>query len=235
MKTYNRILCAVACVIASIGTANALQVIDPVEGHNSFIKISAKELTRIAVENGKLVSLIASDGELVVEKDADRGQIFIRPLVLNKPINVRLITGAGGTYSVVMQAVDIPQEDVVIRDPAGKKGERSAGGEQKATSHSAALKALVAQMANPEQSSIADVKQMNQEVSLWENSKFFLTAVYTARGLVGEKYRLHNTGKERLRLVEQELFRKGVVAVAIENLNLDPGQSTNVYVIRGGR
>lgn len=224
---------ATAFVFVVAGSAHALQVVDPVEGHNSFVKISAKELTRVAVENGKLSSLIVSDGELVVEKDADRGQIFIRPLILNKPINVRLITSSGRTYSMVMQAVDIPQEDIIIREPA-QKGEKSASGETKATSHSAALKALITTMASPEPAAGSDIKKMNQEITLWENTKFFLTATYQSRNMVGEKYRLHNIGKESLRIAEQELFRKGVMAVAIENLILDPGQSTNVYVVRGG-
>ena len=78
------------------------------------------------------------------------------------------------------------------------------------------------------------IKKMNQEVTLWEGTKFILTATYQSRNMVGEKYRLHNISKETLRITEQELFRKGVMAVAIENLVLDPGQSTNVYVIRGG-
>lgn len=228
----NRFAAALAFVAA--GSAHALQVVDPVEGHNSFVKISAKELTRVAVENGKLTSLIVSDGELIVEKDTDRGQIFIRPLILNKPINVRLITSSGRTYSMVMQAVDIPQEDIIVREPAAQKGDRTAGGEAKTTSHSASLKALITTMANPEPAAGADIKKMNQEVTLWEGTKFILTATYQSRNMVGEKYRLHNISKETLRITEQELFRKGVLAVAIENLVLDPGQSTNAYVIRGG-
>lgn len=57
-------------------------------------------------------------------------------------------------------------------------------------------------------------------------------AVYNERELVGEKYVLTNTGKTPMRLVEQELYRKGVVAVAIENMHLEAGQSTNIYVVR---
>jgi len=228
-------LCAFACAFACINSSYALQVIDPVEGYNSFVKISAKETTRIAVENGTLDALIVSEEELVVMKDPDRGQMFIRPKLLNKPINIRLITTAGSTYSVVLQPVDIPQEDIIIRDPASKKLDRDGIKDQKASNHGAAIRALVTQMANPEPSSMGDVKQVNQEIALWENTKFVLTEIYNARGYVGEKYRLLNTGKERLRMVEQELYRKGVVAVAIEKLTLDPGQATNVYVILEGR
>ena len=91
---------------------------------------------------------------------------------------------------------------------------------------------LVASMALEEPPNSADVRTTNQEFALWENTRFVMTAVYTERELVGEKYLLTNTGKTPIRLVEQELYRKGVVAVAIENMQLEAGQATNIYVVR---
>lgn len=219
---------------AHLSAANALQIVDPVEGQNSFIKISAKELTRVAVENGKIRSIIVSDGEVAIEKDEERGQVFLRPLVLNKPINARFITSSGRTYSIVMQAVDIPQEDVIIRDVALRGGDRALSKEERsgAGGHERPLKTLITAMAAEEPPTNIEVKQVNQEVALWDNTRFILVAVYSDRNLVGERYQLSNTGTDRVRLVEQELYRKGVLAVAIENMTLDPGQSTSIYIVR---
>ena len=116
---------AAILAVASLNV-HALQTVEPAEGHNSFVKISAKETTRIAIEGGKIRSLIGTDGELTVEKDEERGQIFVRPVVLNKPINVRLIAASGATYNLVMQAVDIPQEDVIVREPFAARTANSA-------------------------------------------------------------------------------------------------------------
>lgn len=234
-----RIGLAAAFAVVSF-QASALQTVDPVEGHNSFVKISAKETTRIAVEGGKIRSLIATDGELTVEKDEERGQLFIRPTILQKPINVRLITSSGATYNLVMQAVDIPQEDVIVREPFAARGDRyvqgnlrnDIGRKSAAGGLSKVVRGLVASMALEEPPSSVDVRSVNQEFALWENTKFVMTAIYSERELVGEKYKLTNTGKSVIRLVEQELYRKGVVAVAIENMQLEAGQSTNIYVVR---
>jgi conjugal transfer pilus assembly protein TraK len=232
---FIRYIFAATAIVASF-QASALQTVDAVEGHNSFVKISAKETTRIAVEGGKIRSLIATDGELTVEKDDDRGQIFIRPTVLQKPINVRLITSSGATYNLVMQAVDIPQEDLIIREPFAARGDRYAqkesGRKSAAGTMTKTVRALVASMAMEEAPSSVEVRSENKEFALWENTKFILTAVYSERELVGEKFKLTNTGKSVIRLVEQELYRKGVVAVAIENMQLEAGQSTNIYVVR---
>ncbi len=233
MATKNALL-AVALAIASLN-AFALQVVEPVEGQNSFVKISAKETTRIYVEGGRIKNFFGTDGELIVEKDEDRGQLIIRPAVLSKPINVRIVAGSGATYNLVMQAVDIPQEDISIREPFSVRSDRGNPGNGKkgaATSMDRTVRGLVAAMALEEPPSNIEMRATRQEFALWENTRFVMVAVYNERELVGEKYTLTNIGKTPMRLVEQELYRKGVVAIAIENMQLEPGQSTNIYVVR---
>jgi conjugal transfer pilus assembly protein TraK len=230
-----KLLFAAATAVVSFN-ALALQEVVPAEGQNAFVKISAKETTRIYIDGGKIRSLIATDGELTVEKDEDRGQLFIRPAILNKPINVRVIAGSGATYNLVMQAVDIPQEDVVIKEPASFRAaaaaENGKGKRGASSSMDKQVRALVAAMALEEPPNTIDMRPSRQEFALWENTRFVMTAVYNERELVGEKYTLTNIGKTPMRLVEQELYRKGVVAVAIENMQLESGQTTNVYVVR---
>lgn len=228
-----KLLFAAAAAVVSFNTL-ALQEVNPVEGQNAFVKISAKETTRLYIDGGKIRSLIATDGELTVEKDEDRGQLFIRPAILSKPINVRVIAGSGATYNLVMQAVDIPQEDVVIKEPASFRAavENTKGKRGAASSMDKQVRSLVAAMALEEPPTSVEMRATQQEFALWENTRFVMTAVYNERELVGEKYILTNTGKTPMRLVEQELYRKGVVAVAIENMQLEGGQSTNIYVVR---
>lgn len=238
MKTM-KLLLAVGALL-SAANASALQVVEPVDGKNSFVKISAKETTRIYIDGGKVASLIGTDGELSVEKDAERGQLFIRPAVLNKPINVRIVATSGAVYNLVMQPVDIPQADIAIRDTQSARlgdtpiGAAQLGAGRKSASGgmTRAVRSLVSSMALDEPPNTVDVRATNQEFALWENTRFTLIAVYNERDLVGEKFVLTNTGRSQIRLVEQELYRKGVVAVAIENMQLEPGQSTNVYVVR---
>jgi len=232
--TYARI--GLAAVLSAIAcSATAMQTVDPVEGHNAFVKISSKETTRIVIEGAKIRSLIATDGELAVDKDEERGQLFIRPTVMNKPINARIISSSGATYNLVMQPIDIPQEDVVIREPFDKRGPKEGDrASKKGAAGSAAktVKGLMSAMALDEPPNSVDMRPTQQELTLWEGTRFVMTAVYTERDLVGEKYRLTNTGKAPIRMVEQEFYRRGVVAIAIENMQVESGQSTYVYVIR---
>lgn len=236
--TYLRtVLSVISLTFAA--NAHALQIVDPVEGHNSFIKISTNETTRLAIEGGKIRTVLATDGEISAEKDDERGQLFIRPLILNKPINIRVISSSGATYNLIMQAVDIPQEDVVLREPFAAKVERGVSqvshqgqGKKSAGGQAKYIRDLVATMALEDPPVSASVRKTEEEFALWEGTRFVLMSIYSDRGFVGEKYELTNTGKSSIRLVEQELYRKGVLAVAIENMQLNPGQTTNIYVVR---
>lgn len=232
MPLIRHILCLVFILLAP--QAFGLQIVEPIEGQNTFVKVSSLETTRVVIEGGKIQTLLATEGELSVEKDEDRGQVFIRPLIQNKAINVRIISASGSTYNLVLQAVDIPQEDIIIKEPFTSKT-KALDNSKLATSQTNAriIKYLVSTMALDEPPTFADVKKTKQEFTLWENTKFIMTAIYYERSMVGEKFELTNMGKTTMKLVEQEFYRKGVLAVAIENHTLEPGQATNVYVLRG--
>ncbi|MBK6639103.1 MAG: type-F conjugative transfer system secretin TraK [Rhodocyclaceae bacterium] len=221
--------------LAALGLAPtlacALQIVEPVEGQNSFVKVSAKETTRIVIQNGKIRSLIATDGEISVEKDEERGQLFIRPLLRDKPINVRLIAASGATYNLILQAIDVPQEDIIIKEPF-QPGQNGSVPALKGGTHEQNIRNVVNAMALDEPPTNVDVAAKNQEFALWECSRFVLTATYSDRGLAGDKFSLSNTCKTQMRLAEQEFYRKGVIAVVIQNMQLEAGQSTNVFVVR---
>lgn len=237
--SITKLLLSAALTFAAVNV-HALQTVEPVDGRNSFVKISAKETTRIYIDGAKVASLIGTDGELSVEKDPERGQLFLRPNVLNKPINVRIVSSSGAVYNLVMTPVDIAQEDIVIKETLGPKatdmpiGAATVTGGRKgaAGGMTRAIRSLVTAMALDEPPSNIEVRPANQEFGLWENTRFVMVAVYNERDLIGEKFVLTNIGRTQMRLVEQELYRKGVIAVAIENMQLDPGQATNVYVLR---
>lgn len=221
-----------AVILASLSQAAiALQVITPTEGSNTFVRISAKELTRIAVDGGKVRSVLYSEGELQIEKDDERGQVFVRPAMLDKPINVRVITSSNRTYSLILQASDVPQEDVIIHD-GDQRGDDRPVTAPRTTSWQTGIRSLVLAMAAGEKPQAVAVEPRNREIILWEGVKFIQEAVYRDRVFTGEKYRLHNLSSARIRMSEQEFYRKGVVAVGIESLSLEPGQNTVVYVVR---
>ncbi len=67
-------------LLALSSPASALQILDAKDGETVLGKISQKEVTRISVERGRIRKVTGNTGEFVLEKDEDKGQIFIRPV-----------------------------------------------------------------------------------------------------------------------------------------------------------
>jgi conjugal transfer pilus assembly protein TraK len=71
-------------------------------------------------------------------------------------------------------------------------------------------------------------------VPLWNEARLIL--VRTLDGaLFGEKYQLINVSSSRMTIDERELYRPGVLAVMVDSLELEPGESTDVLVVLEGR
>lgn len=221
--------------VALVGTtcAYGLQIVDSAEGQNAFVKMSAKELTRVVIEGGKIRTIFGTDGELIVEKNPEQGELYLRPAVLDKPINVRVISEAGKTYNLILQPVDIPQEDIVIREarPEEAKAVQVARIDHPAERTQIVREMVVGMLAGGA-SHKGDFRPLNQPVALWEGVDFVLTGTYFNGGLRGDRYRLTNRSDTVMQMVEQEFYVKGVIAVAIVQMTLAPGEATDVLVVR---
>ena len=197
--------------------------------------------------SGSMMPAINPGGEIVLECDRDKGEIYIRPVSQapdggGKPVNL-FISSAQATYTLVLRRSDTPADTIVIRDPTAS---RSAPATTRDTplsasaNHVRAMKAMLVAMASDRVPADVRVDEVGQPVQLWAEAKFALMRRYEGRSLVGEKYLLQNLGNAVMVLAEQEFDRPDsktggqVIGVAVENHNLRPGESTNVFVIRRG-
>lgn len=180
-------------------------------------------------------------GEIVIECDRDKGEIYVRPVGDGKkPINL-FVSSARGTYTLLLRRADTPADTIVIRDKAAQQrradptATRPAPGS--AASHVRGLKALLVAMAAERVPTDIQVEDIGQPITLWREARFTLERTYRGRGLIGERYVLQNVTEAPMVLTEQEFDREdddagSVAGVAIEHHNLRPGERTLVFVIR---
>ena len=179
-------------------------------------------------------------GEIVLECDREKGEIYLRPVGDSaKPINL-FVSSAQATYTLLLRRSDTPADTIVIRDRAPRQLSPAASAQGSlgpSANHIRALKALLVAMASDRVPGDVRIEEVNRAVPLWAEARFSLMRRYEGRGLLGEKYLLQNISSSVMNLAEQEFDRPdsrdgGTVAgVAIENHNLQPGESTNVFVI----
>ena len=178
-------------------------------------------------------------GEIVLECDADKGEIYVRPVGgLGKPVNL-FISSQHATYTLLLRRSDTPADTIVIRDrtPKGFKPATAAqAGSGPSPNPVRAMKALLVAMASDRVPPDIRVEETPRSVPLWIEARFSLVRQYEGRGLIGEKYLLQNVSNAPMVLAEPEFDREagGVAGVSIEQHNLRPGESTSVYVIRRG-
>ena len=263
----------VACLSGTL--AHALQTIEARDGVAVEAILSIKEPTRIRIEGAPITDVFGNihssncggtgsatagaaistpavnpGGEIVLECDRDKGEIYIRPVgESNKPVNL-FISSAQATYTLVLRRSDTPADTIVIRDKTPRQVQPAAAGANgmqgpqgtfgPSANHVRSMKAMLVAMASDRVPADIRVDEVNRPMQLWAEARFSLMRRYEGRGLLGEKYLLQNVSPAVLVLAEQEFDRPDsktggqVVGVAIENHNLRPGESTNVFVIRRG-
>jgi conjugal transfer pilus assembly protein TraK len=177
-------------------------------------------------------------GEIVLECDTDKGEIYVRPVGgAGKPVNL-FVSSQYATYTLLLRRSDTPADTIVIRDKAPRiaKADQSAAPTNRQPQHIRTLKAMLVAMASDRVPTDVRVEEVNRPMQLWVEARFSLTRLYEGRGLIGERYTLTNVSNQTMVLTEQEFDRDAgnVLGVSIENHNLRPGESTTVYVIRQG-
>lgn len=271
------VLIALVCAPAS----HALQIVDARDGVAVEAILSVKEPTRIRIEGAPITDVfgnihssscggaaagasgspgspvaplspaVNSAGEIIVECDRDKGEIYVRPVATasdgsaaaGKPVNL-FISSAHATYTLILRRADTPADTILIRDrsvaPGPVDGRTSSSPSSPSAHHVRAMKALLVAMASDRVPPDVRVDELNQPVQLWAEARFALMRRYEGRGLTGEKYLLQNISAAVMVLAEQEFDRPDskaggqVLGVAVEHHQLRSGESTSVYVIRRG-
>jgi conjugal transfer pilus assembly protein TraK len=264
-------LATIAALLLASASTHALQLIEARDGVSVEAIVSVKETTRIRIDGAPITDVFGNiyssncgatpsvaagtgpmaptapainpGGEMVLECDRDKGEIYVRPVGdSTKPINL-FVSSANATYTLLLRRSDTPADTIVIRDKSPRPISSAASGQGPlgpSANHIRALKTMLAAMASDRVPADVRVEEVNRPVQLWAEVKFSLMRRYEGRGLLGEKYLLQNVSNIVMVLAEQEFDREdspsggGVAGVAIENHNLKPGETTNVFVIRRG-
>lgn len=192
--------------------------------------IALGELSRIALEGGRLAALIDYKQALHARKDEATGQFFIAPREAgNKPINVFAIDEAGSTYALLLHPRDLPAQSVILKPVAVATSPRKL---PNPPSLARAVKDIVVRLTQPKHLDDPRVTRRSEGIALWDEARLHLTATLDAGDLVGERYLLTNLTPADLQLREEELYREGVVAVSISQHALAPAGTTVVIVVR---
>lgn len=214
--------------------AFALQEFTAKDGDTIAIKISARELTRIAVVDGRIEKYWGNTNDLEVEADKERGEIFIKPTDFAAPaISFFIRDDAGSTYTVIAQQQNVPSETVLVK-PLKTKVAQAINSDLKSQPFVEKVKRLLKGMALSAPVGGYNYTDTETIVPLWAETKITLLRTYNGSEFSGDIYKLQNLTTEKLILHENEFmdFGANVKAVAIESLELLQNEATLIYIVR---
>lgn len=231
-------------LLLEAGGAHATATIEGADRNHVQVKISAKEQNLLAIEGRRIESVVPSQkGVLVTQKDEGQGVLYFT-LAGNTPnlgtVTLFVTDDRATRYKLILVPSAIAAEEIILIPPVAKTGmtglPRSAPADGRAGSYQRRIKELILAMADEakadDKAGGLDAVILNQEIPLWREGKLLLLAKFPEADLVGEKYRLTNVSDTPMLLVEQELYRKGVRAIAVDNQTLAPGEQTDILIVR---
>lgn len=230
--------CALSWPLISPQVALAVVDLSMTDGDSQAVRISIKDPTRIRVEGESIVDLVGAeiqsetnpDGRLRVSA-SERGEVFIQPLDAAMPATSLFVSTARETYTLVLAPAGIPADTIRITPAlAGRALTHESSGARMAN-HEKALVMLLRDIAADEVPGFMQVVERNTPIELWEEVDFTLIRQYRGhpRWQV-DAYLLTNTNAQPLVIDEREFVGPGVLAVALEQADLAPGQSTVVRI-----
>ncbi|ARC01599.1 TPA: type-F conjugative transfer system secretin TraK [Neisseria gonorrhoeae] len=228
-----------ALLAAGPATSFAAQRVPATENTPHVVSISKRNLSRIAIEGGRISSWKFMEGDLELQKDTTTGQLFVRSLTSN-PTNLFVISEEGKTYLLVLKPTSKQGDNIVI-DVAGANRREAAvlasqTGPMPVTMNSTEyVRAIKKMMTSMMRGTTGDMginhSHEYQTVPLWKDTLFIQNGSYTAADMQGLSFTLTNLGTKQLEIREQEFYRQGVLAVAVRKQILQPGEITDVFII----
>lgn len=227
---------AVFCCLwfsASIGWS--MQSYKVSDGDTIKVNISSNEMTRITVDGkGRLDSVWGASEVIDFKADKNAGELFFRPKA-NAPMAFSFFVrdDSGSTYTLVAQQKDIPSQTIVLKPKQVTSGQ-SYNPRFKSSAHVDRVKHLMKGMALGEGVQGYTFEDSKQTMPLWAETKIQLRRSYYGYGLLGEIFTVENVSGKAMTFHEKEFMNFGdkVVAVALERLSINAGETTFLYIVR---
>lgn len=189
--------------------------------------ISRNDPTLIRVDGKEIINIYGTEGEFTTIPEGQTGSAYIKPTGENDSISIFVTDDSNQIWKLLLSVSDTSADTIVIKSNKKNATESILGRDLE---RNRAIKYLLLALKSPEQISDIEVHPTNQIVPLWAHTLFVKTAALKSQ-YIGEKYRLTNTSSQQMVIDERELYRKGVVAISVAQPELNPGESSDVFII----
>ena len=209
--------------------AYAAQILTGRQGETLSATVSRTEPTLIQIAGHRVRSIFGAAGEFTVIPDNTSGSAYLKPITEKSAFSIFVSDEKGKTWNLLLSVVEGPAEIITIKEQGGSSQTITRKGHDLPREES--IKQMLFSLMSNNNDDDEDSENVNDVVPLWKESMFVRTKVVRGNSLVGEKYRLTDMSNKPMIIDERELYRKDVVAISIDKPDLQPAETTDVYVI----
>ncbi len=232
------------------GTSAHAAMVRPIDEKKVLeVSIAQEELTRIKVEDDRILQVFGLAGEYVLETDDHQGQIFIRPVHVgevdsrisdalvsrssSKPINLTITTEAGHTQDLRLIPKKQAPEALILKVDTEIAQELA----KEKQAHAPLFREEVEELIHAcrEEHIPLGYKEVPLDLNTLQGPHLLVREIQGQK-LRGLTYRVQNNSQDVWVLSEPEfassltLKPKALIALLISKKTLNPGEGTDVYV-----
>lgn len=214
------------------------------------VPISREGLTRIKVQEDRILHVFGNAGEYVLETDEDQGQIFVRPIpslegdVNSKPISLTITTEAGHTQDLRLSPKNQAPEAIILKTDNVLKQEIEKEKRASAPLFQEEVEGLILAL----QGGGIPLGYKEMPIGLTTlQGPYQRVRELQGQTLRGFTYHVQNKTQEMLVLSESEIEKnilthqklaegrssktKVIVAILVSKKTLNPGEGAEIYVV----
>ncbi len=192
--------------------------------------ISNTELNRIKIEGERIKQIIGLSKQYQAEGEPQQGQVFIKAdSGVEEPAIFSVITETGKTQDFRLTPKKQKGEIILIETVKGLKENKQISYGAKHSTHFEIVELIKTIAAEP----MLGEKLQKEEEKEMGCFTARLLKIKRANGYLVEIWNLKNSGDITIGIDEKSFEIKGMtVAIAVENLTLNPLESTVMYVVK---
>jgi conjugal transfer pilus assembly protein TraK len=213
----------------NIGLASAAQYVIGKPDETLSASISRTDQTLIRIAGHKIRRLFGVEGTFTSTPDKEAGAIYIKPTTNVSVLTVHVSDENGRTWKLLLSVVNAPVDTIVIKEKNSLSVSLNQHG--KNLPREDAIKEMLNALMSNKKDDANEYEDTHDVTQLWKEAEFVRVKNIKGSTLIGDKYQLTNTSNKVMIIDERELYRKGVVEVTVDKPNLQPGESSEVFVI----
>lgn len=195
-------------------------------------KLSKMEVNRITLIGDKVKSVKSNKSGYEFTNDATSGDVYVSRAsgATDEPLNIFVISKHGYTYKLLLTPMDIPSEQIFIKNSAITKDDEIAG-EKEPLPYTQEIVDLMKAMKKGEIAAGYKINTKKESHFAKNGMKVVLLSTYTGSKYVGAIYELKNKNKEPVPLSERDFASKTVRAVKFDSPVIGAGETINLYIV----